>query len=306
MAEKDLAERFEAHRDHLRRVAHRMLGGVGEADDAVQEAWLRLSRSESGAVDNLGGWLTTVVARVCLDMLRARKARREEPAERHRADLVASADADQLGPAAERELLLADSVGVALLVVLETLTPAERVAFVLHDLFDLAFDDIAPIVGRSPAATRQLASRARRRVQLGRVAADADVTHQQALVGAFLAAARQGDFQALLAVLDPDVVLRADGVAVAAAAANQSGAAPPFKPEIRGAAAVAETFRGRARGAQQALIDGAPGAVWAPGGTPRAVFGFVIAGGKIVELEVVADPARIAELDVRVLADAGA
>ena len=302
--EQGLAQRFEAHRDHLRRVAHRMLGSVGEADDAVQEAWLRLSRSDSGAVDNLGGWLTTVVARVCLDMLRARKSRHEEPAERHAAGLAAGAD-DDLGPKAERELLLADSVGVALLVVLETLAPAERVAFVLHDMFDLSFDDIAPIVGRSSAATRQLASRARRRVQLGRAAADADVRHQQALVDAFLTAAREGDFQALLAVLDPDVVLYADGVAVAAAAANQAAGAPPFAPEVRGASAVAETFRGRARGAQRALVDGAAGAVWAPGGTPRAVFGFVVAEGKsglrIVEIGVTADPARIAELDVRLV-----
>ena len=183
--------------------------------------------------------------------------------------------------------------------VLETLAPAERVAFVLHDMFDLSFDDIAPIVGRSSVATRQLASRARRRVQLGRAAAEADVTHQQALVGAFLAASRAGDFQALLAVLDPDVVLRADRVAVAAAAANRAQGAPPFTPEMRGAAAVAEAFRGRARAAQPALVDGAPGAVWAPGGQVRAVFGFVIAEGKIVEMEVIADPAHIAELDVR-------
>ena len=300
MAEKELAQRFEAHRDHLRRVAHRMLGAVGEADDAVQEAWLRLSRSDSGAVDNLGGWLTTVVARVCLDMLRTRKARREQPAERHVSELVAGTDSGT-GPEPEREMLLADSVGVALLVVLETLAPAERVAFVLHDMFDLSFDDIAPIVGRSAVATRQLASRARRRVQLGRAASDADVTHQQALVGAFLAASRDGDFQGLLAVLDPDVVLRADGVAVAAAAANQSNGAPPLAPEVRGATAVAVAFRGRARAAQTALVDGAPGAVWAPHGQVRAVFGFVTAGGKIVELEVIADPARIAELDVRIL-----
>jgi RNA polymerase sigma factor (sigma-70 family) len=306
--ETELAARFEAHRDHLRRVAHRMLGAVGEADDAVQEAWLRLSRLDSGAVDNLGGWLTTVVARVCLDMLRTRKSRREEPADRHPVDLMARPDAGiGMGSEPERQLLLADSVGVALLVVLETLAPAERVAFVLHDMFDLSFDDIAPIVGRSPVAARQLASRARRRVQLGRAAPDADVTHQQALVGAFLAAARDGDFQALLAVLDPDVVLHADEVAVAAAAANKSSGAPPFAREIRGATAVAETFRGRARAAQPALVDGAAGAVWAPGGVVRTVFGFVIADGetgageKIVELEVTADPARIAELDVRVV-----
>jgi RNA polymerase sigma-70 factor (ECF subfamily) len=300
MAEKELAERFEAHRDHLRRVAHRMLGSVGEADDAVQEAWLRLSRSESGAVDNLGGWLTTVVARVCLDTLRARKSRREEPADRHAADLAARPD---MGPEPERELLLADSVGVALLVVLEALAPAERVAFVLHDMFDLSFDDIAPIVGRSAVAARQLASRARRRVQLGGDPPDADVNHQRALVGAFLAAARDGDLQALLAVLDPDVVLRADSVAVTAAEANQSRGAPPLAPEVRGAGAVAEVFRGRARGAQPALVDGAAGATWAPGGQPRAVFGFVIVGGKIVEVEVTADPARLAELDVRIVGE---
>ncbi|HEX3904367.1 MAG TPA: sigma-70 family RNA polymerase sigma factor [Polyangia bacterium] len=296
--EKELVDRFEAHRDHLRRVAHRMLGSVGEADDAVQEAWLRLSRSESGAVDNLGGWLTTVVARVCLDMLRTRKSRGEEPAERHAADLVAH-PGEVAEP--ERELLLADSVGVALLVVLGTLAPAERVAFVLHDMFDLSFDAIAPIVGRSAVATRQLASRARRRVQLGRAASDADLTHQQALVGAFLAAARDGDFQALLAALDPDVVLHADGVAVAAAVANRSSGAPPLAPEVRGAAAVAQVFRGRARGAQPALVNGAAGAVWAPGGEPRAIFAFVIAAGKIVEVEVIADPARIAEHQLRLL-----
>src|SRR3954469_20722135 len=190
-----LAEQFNASREHLCAVAYRMLGSRTEAEDAGQEAWLRLSRSDAAAVDNLGGWLTTVVARVCLDVLRARKARREEPAERHRAHLMADKDADadgHLGPRAERQLLLADSIGVALMVVLETLAPAERVAFVLHDMFDLPFDDIAPIVGRSPLATRQLASRARRRVQLGPAAAHDDLTHQQALVGAFLAAARQG------------------------------------------------------------------------------------------------------------------
>jgi RNA polymerase sigma-70 factor, ECF subfamily len=300
MAEEELAARFEAHRDHLRRVAHRMLGSMGEAEDAVQEAWLRLSRSHTDAVDNLGGWLTTVVARVCLDTLRTRRSRREEPAEHHPADLVAPAD---LAP--ERELLLADSVGVALLVVLETLAPAERVAFVLHDMFDLAFDDIAPIVGRSPAATRQLASRARRRVQLGKSAADSDVAHQQELIGAFLAAARHGDFQALLAVLDPDVVLHADGVAVATARANQSRGAPPLAAKVRGAAAVAEVFRGRAQTAQPALVDGAPAVAWAPGGKPQAIFGFVIADGKIVEVEIIADPARLARLDVRLLGPQG-
>jgi ketosteroid isomerase-like protein len=188
-----------------------------------------------------------------------------------------------------------------LLVVLETLAPVERVAFVLHDMFDIAFDDIAPIVGRSPAAARQLASRARRRVQLGRSTADSDVTHQRALIGAFLAAARDGDFQALLTVLAPDVVLYADSVAVAAAQANQSRGAPPFARELRGAAVVAETFRGRARAAQLALVDGSPAAAWAPGGDPKTVFGFVVADGKIAEIQVIADPVRLAELDVSLL-----
>src|SRR5437870_5514180 len=222
-----LAERFEESRAHLRAVAYRMLGSGSEADDAVQEAWLRVSRSDPSDVENLGGWLTTIVARLCLDMLRSRTARREEPL-----------DADVLGPVVgredstdpEREALLADAVGPALLVVLETLAPSERVAFVLHDMFDLPFDEIAPIVGRTPAAARQLASRARRRVQGAAAVPDADLTRQRAVVDAFLAASRGGDFDALLAVLDPDVVLRADGTAVQAGASK----------EVRGAAAVAD------------------------------------------------------------------
>jgi len=299
MTENDLlAERFEAHRNHLRRVAYRMLGSAGEADDAVQEAWLRLSGSDATAVDNLGGWLTTIVGRICLDMLRSRKALGEE----RTGTLVhepAPPPPDGLEP--DAELLLADSVGVALLAVLETLTPAERVAFVLHDMFDLSFDDIAPIVRRSAVATRQLASRARRRVQGGSSTPETDAAHQRELVGAFLAASRKGDFQALLAVLDPDVVFRADAAAVQGAAARAARGAPVLASEVRGAPAVAEIFKGRARGAQLVLVDGLAGAAWAPGGQPRAVFSFVIAGGRIAEIEIVADPAHIAGLDVQIL-----
>ncbi len=285
-----LAERFEENRTRLRAVAYRMLGSVNEADDAVQEAWLRLSRSETSDVENLGGWLTTVVGRVCLDMLRSRKSRREEPRGVHMVEPIVSPEA-QTDP--EHEALLGDSVALALLVVLDTLVPAERVAFVLHDMFAIPFEEIAPIVGRSPAATRQLASRARRRVQGATTVPDADVTHQREVVNAFLAASRGGDFDALLAVLDPDVVLRADRAAV------QMGASK----EVRGAAAVAETFSGRARAAQPALVDGNVGLVWARGGRPAVVFDFTIAHGKIVALDMVADPERLRRLDLTVLKD---
>src|SRR2546430_15722237 len=229
MSEREwLAERFEANRTHLRAVAHRMLGSLSEADDAVQEAWLRLSRSNASEVANLGGWLTTVVGRVCLDMLRSRKSRREESLDAQAPDPIES---HEVGVDPEHQAVLADSVGLALLVVLETLTPAERIAFVLHDMFDLPFDEIAPIVGRSPTAARQLASRARRRVQGGRAAAlpDADLTSQREVVEAFLAATRAGDFNALLAVLDPDVARRAD-----------PAGAPPGGSEVRGAPVVAK------------------------------------------------------------------
>ena len=250
-----LAERFEANRTHLRAVAYRMLGSLSEADDAVQEAWLRLSRSDTSGVENLGGWLTTVVARVCLDMLRSRKSRREEPLDAHVPEPIVSR-ADGIDP--EHEALLADSVGLALLVVLETLAPAERLAFVLHDMFAVPFDEIAPIVGRSPTAARQLASRARRRVQGAATVPDADLTRQREVVDAFLAAARGGDFDALLAVLDPDVVLRADRAAVP----------PGASREVRGAAAVAKQggHVGGARAAQPALVNGAVGVVVAPRG----------------------------------------
>ncbi len=283
-----LAERFEAHRTHLRAVAYRMLGSRSEADDAVQESWLRLSRSDTSVVENLGGWLTTVVARVCLDMLRSRRSRREEPEGAHVPEPIVSREG---GTDPEQEALLADSVGLALLVVLDTLAPAERVAFVLHDLFAVPFDEIAPIVGRSPTAARQLASRARRRVQGAAAVPDADLTRKREVVDAFLAASRGGDFDALLAVLDPDVVLRADSAAVAAGASR----------EVRGARAVAETFKGRARAAQPALVNGAAGAVWAPGGQPRVVFGFTITRGKIVAIDLLSDPAHLTQIDLVVL-----
>src|SRR5438552_15146585 len=272
-----MAEQSEAHRQRLRTVAYRMLGSQSEADDAVQETWLRLSRADTSGVENLGGWLTTVVGRVCLDMLRSRKSRREHPL-----------DTTVIEPAAdpEHEAVMADSIGLALLVVLETLAPAERVAFVLHDMFAVPFDDIAPIVGRSPAAARQLASRARRRVQGAATEPDADLTRQREVVDAFLAASRGGDFDALLALLDPDVVLRADETTVRAGATR----------EVRGAPAVAGTFPGRPRVAQPALVNGAAGAVWAPGGRPRVVFGFTITRGQIIEIDLVADPERLRQL----------
>jgi RNA polymerase sigma factor (sigma-70 family) len=279
-----LAERFEAHRAHLRAVAYRMLGSGSEADDAVQEAWLRVSRADTGRVENLGGWLTTVVARVSLDMLRARGARREEPLDH----LPDPALLPREGTDPEQEALLADAVGPALLVVLDTLTPAERLAFVLHDLFGVPFDEIAAILGRSPAAARQLASRARRRVQGADPDPGADRTRQRRVVDAFLAAARDGDFEALVALLDPDVVLRADPAAV------QVGA----DAEVRGAPAVAGAFAGRARIARPALVDGVPGAVWAPGGRPRVAFAFAFAGGRIAAIDLVADPDRLRQVEL--------
>jgi RNA polymerase sigma-70 factor (ECF subfamily) len=270
-----------------------MLGSLGEADDAVQEAWLRLSRSDASGIENMGGWLTTVVGRVCLDMLRSRKSRRDGHLEEPQATLVSEPIVGRdAGADPEHEALLADSVGLALLVVLETLSPAERLAFVLHDTFGVPFKEIAPIVGRSPNAAKMLASRARRRVRSASATVpNADLSRQREVVDAFLAATRAGDFEALLAVLDPDVVLRADSAAVQAGAAN----------EVCGAPAVADTFSGRARFARPALINGAAGAVWAPGGRPRVVFGFKVTGGKIVEIDLVADPARLRQLDLAVL-----
>jgi RNA polymerase sigma factor (sigma-70 family) len=294
MAEYDiLAEGFEEKRTKLRAVAYRMLGSISEADDAVQEAWLRLSRSDTGEIENLGGWLTTVVASVCLDMLRSRRSRREEPLGLHVPDPIVSR-ADGIDP--EHEALLSDSVGLALLVVLETLSPTERLAFVLHDMFGVPFEEIAPIVGRSPAASRQLASRARRRVRGAAPAPDADLSRQREVVDAFLAAARDGDFDTLLAVLDPDVVLRADSGAVLAGRSR----------EVRGARAVAEqalTFSRLAPFVQPALVNGAAGVVVAPRGRLFAVMGFTVRGGKIVEIDILADPARLSRLDVSVFDD---
>jgi RNA polymerase sigma-70 factor (ECF subfamily) len=283
--ENFLAEKFEANRAHLRAVAFRMLGSPAEVDDAVQETWLRLSRSDAGGIDNLGGWLTTVVARVCLDMLRSRKSRREEPIGPHLPEPAAHDDH-------EREADVADSVGAALLVVLETLNPAERLAFVLHDMFAVPFEEIAPIVGRTPAAARQLASRARRRVQGTPSTPDADLGRQRQIVEAFLAASRGGDFEGLLAVLDPGVVFRADH------AAQRLGALA----EIRGAAAVAETFKGRAQAAKPALVDGALALAVIFGGRLRIVLRLTITGERIAGVEAVADAERIGEFDVEVLA----
>jgi RNA polymerase sigma factor (sigma-70 family) len=284
-----LVGRFEEHRTYLRAVAYRMLGSVSEADDAVQETWLRLSRSDTSEVENLGGWLTTVLARVCLDMLRSRKSRREESLGARVPEPIAGR-ADGADP--EQEALLSDSVGLALLVVLETLTPAERLAFVLHDMFAVPFDEIAPIVGRSPDAARQLASRARRRVRGADTSYEPDHTRQREVVDAFLAAARDGDFDALVAVLDPDVVLRSDRAALPAGVPR----------EVHGAPAVARrALVGRARAARPALVDGAVGVVVAPRGRLLMVLDFKIRDGKIVEIDAVADPERLNQLALALL-----
>ena len=286
MAEHDsLAEQFEAKRGHLRGVAYRMLGSLSEADDAVQEAWLRLGRTGGSSVDNLGAWLTTVVARVCLDMLRSRKARREDPLDVEEAGRMPSSHDP------EQELLLANSVGLALLVILDTLEPAERLAFVLHDMFAMPFDEIAEVVGRSTDATRQLASRARRRIQ-GSPAPRADRSRQREIVDAYLAAAREGKFDALMSLLDPNIVLRADHRVL-----GRGGPA-----EIRGAAAIAErAVKAGARAAQPALIDGEVGVVVAPRGKLLMVLKFTVANGKIVEMEAIADRDRLRQLDLAVL-----
>src|SRR5262245_352281 len=294
--DKLLAEQFDAQRARLRVVAYRMLGSPSEADDAVQEAWLRLSGSDADAIENLGGWLTTVVARVCLDMLRSRKSRREEPIGWREPQPVMRRSQEAYP---EADMLLADSIGPALLVVLETLDPAERVAFVLHDMFDLSFKEIAPIVGRSEAAARQLASRARRRVQGVDEAPKADFNRRREMVTAFIAASREGNSEALLELQDPDVVLRADNAAVQAAAANQAAGAPILRNEIQGQYAVAEAFKERARGAQLALVDGIPGAVWAPGGKPRVIFVFGFRSDKIVAIDLIMEPARLGKVDVQ-------
>jgi RNA polymerase sigma factor (sigma-70 family) len=292
MDEHDLlAQRFEQNREHLRGVAYRMLGSLSEADDAVQEAWLRLSRSEAGGIQNLGGWLTTVVARVCLDMLRSRMSRREEPLEAQLAERVAPPTES---PDPEQEALLADSVGLALLVVLDRLTPAERLAFVLHDMFAVSFDEIATIVGRTPTAARQLASRARRRVQGLPAVRDAERNEHREVVEAFLGALRRGDYEGLIAVLDPDVVFHVD----------EAAARPGAPHEIRGAenwARGALAFSQAVRFAQPALVDGSAGLVLAPRGRLSRALRFTITHGKITHVELIADPARLRQLDLALL-----
>jgi RNA polymerase sigma factor (sigma-70 family) len=281
-----LADRFEEHRPRLRAVAYRMLGSLAEADDAVQDAWLRLSGGAAGEVENLGGWLTTVVARVCLNMLRSRNLRREQPLGVHVPDPVIGPEGS-LRP--EEQALLADSVGLALQVVLDTLNPDERLAFVLHDMFDLPFEEIAPMVGRTPVAARQLASRARRRVKGAEIPADLDLARQREVVDAFFAAARGGDFAALVAVLDPDVVLRIDaGAAHAAASMVVRGADAVARQALTGLAAAL-----RAVELQPALVNGAAGMIMSRRGRPLTVMGFTIADGKIAEIDAVADPKRL-------------
>ncbi len=306
MDERDqLAERFEEHRGHLRAVAYRMLGSLAEAEDAVQEAWIRLGRSDTSGVENLGGWLATVVSRVCLDMLRSRKARREESLDAPEV-IRPEARADVADP--EQEALLADSVGLALLVVMERLEPAERLAFVLHDMFAVPFDEIAAIVDRTPAAARQLASRARRRVHgrdgrrgdanqagtmggPGSAPGDGDRKQQRSVIDAFLAAARAGDLQAILTVLDPEISFRTDAPALVGGAS-----------QIHGAAAVAPlTLRGRARAARPVLVNGAVGLVVAPRGRLMMVLDFTIRDGKVVAIDSISDPERVAALELTVL-----
>lgn len=286
-----LAEHFEQNRSHLRGVAYRMLGSLPEAEDAVQEAWLRFSRNGAEGVENLGGWLTTTVARICLDMLRSRKARREDELDEMTSERVISY---ARGVDPEDEAMLADSVGLALLVVLETLSPAERLAFVLHDLFDLPFDEIAPIIERSPEAARQLASRARRRVRGLPAVPRTELERQREVVDAFLAAARRGDFEALLRLLDPNVVQRIDRFVA------QEG----VPMVIQGAEAIAQrAVVARARAAQSALVNGAVGVVVAPQGRLKIVFNLTIANGRIVEIEGIGDPARLRTLELAVFGD---
>jgi RNA polymerase sigma factor (sigma-70 family) len=287
-ASDGLVRQFEARRGRLRSVAYRMLGSLSEADDAVQEAWLRLSRTDADSIENMDGWLTTVVGRLCLTRLRSRQSRREDPLDVHIPDPIVSRE-DAIDP--EHETVLADSVGLALFVVLETLTPAERVAFVLHDTFAVPFHQIAAVLGRSPTATRQLASRARRRIQGADTAPDTDLTHQREVVDAFFAAARHGDFDALVAVLDPDVVARTDG-------------GPGASTILRGAAAVASNalaYAQRAPFLQPALINGIAGVVVAPAGRPVSIMAFVVRRGRIVAIDALADRERLRQVDLTVL-----
>ncbi len=292
MSDRDwLAEKFEQNRPHLQAVAYRMLGSLGEAEDAVQEAWLRLDRSDAQTIENLGGWLTTVTGRVCLDMLRSRKSRREESFEEHLPDMILGRE-DRLNP--EQETLIADSIGLALLVVLETLAPQERLAFVLHDMFAVPFEEIASIVDCTPVAARQLASRARRRVQGAAPIPDVNLTQQRRVVDAFLAAVRAGDFEGLLAVLDPEVVLRSDQM-------------PGGLKEIRGARVLAEQalmFSRLAASVQPVLVNGAAGIVsWRQDGQAFSVMGFTVKGDRIVAIDVLRDPERLSRLNLTILKD---
>lgn len=296
-----LTAELAASRPHLLGVAYRLLSSHSEAEDAVQEAWLRVERAEVGSLENPRGWLTTVVARVCLDMLRARKARRERSEEDAEVELEPSPTA---GP--EQGALLADSVGVALMVMLEALNPNERLAFVLHDLFDLPFEEIAAALSTTPAAARQLASRARRRVRGARgVNEEQDMERQREVVQAFLLASRTGDMAGLLAVLHPDVELRADVFAVTEAERRKAHGAPPLAEIMQGADAIAQTYVGRAKAAALALIDGRVGAVWAPQGKPRSAILMTVAAGRIVAIDVVAEPADLEALDIVILAAPG-
>ncbi|HSC68962.1 MAG TPA: sigma-70 family RNA polymerase sigma factor [Cellvibrio sp.] len=290
-----LAAEFETTRPHLQAVAYRMLGSRSEAEDAVQEAWIRLHRSDSESIDNLGGWLTTVVARVCLDMLRSRKAAREDSLEEILVDLPEYAESGM-----EEKLLIADAVGPALLLVLDTLTAAERIAFVLHDLFDLPFDEIAPIIERTEAATRQLASRARRCVQ-GATMPRKDAERQQQVVAAFMQASRQGNFEALIRLLHPDVVLRADETAIKVSSANKARGAPQFAPEIIGAKAVADTLNGSAQGAQLSLVNGLAGATWGMKGKTVVAFCFAVTDGQITAIDIVMDKNALDNFDIHLI-----
>lgn len=294
MEKKDwLTKNFEETRSHLKSVAYRMLGSAGEAEDAVQEAWIRLNRSESEKIENLNGWLTTVVSRVCLDMLRTRKSRGEAPLSDK-----SSESAREGNP--EADYMIADAVGPALLVVLDLLTPAERIAFVLHDLFDLSFEEIAPIIDRTEEATRQLASRARRRVR-GAETPEENLERRNEIVAAFLSASREGNFEALMHLLHPDATLRADETAIKAAQANKDKGAPQFQKEIRGAKDVANTLKGKAAAAQLALINGMAGMTWAPGGKPVVAFCFKVEDGKVVDIEIVMDRQKLDSLDVKIV-----
>ncbi|MNJ91260.1 ECF RNA polymerase sigma factor SigJ [compost metagenome] len=299
MKKKDwLTKNFEDTRKHLVAVAYQMLGSATEAEDAVQETWIRLNRSESEQIENLRGWLTTVVARVCLDMLRSRKAKREDDID----DKFPEASDQAHNP--EDLLLTADSVGSALLLVLDLLTPSERIAFVLHDIFDLSFEEIAIIIDRTEEATRQLASRARRRVR-GANTSQEDSDRQKEMVAAFLSASKDGNFEALIRLLHPDVVLRADATAIKISEANKSKGAPQFKSQITGAKNVADTFKGKASAAQLASINGAAGATWAPGGKPVVAFTFSVSEGKISSIDITMDKEALEKFDIAVINNKG-